>query len=61
MAHVTIRSVKKRYGDIEPIECMGSQINQVFLNLLINASHVADEYKFFVEQAQPKRQETLPK
>lgn len=31
--------VIKRYGDIEPIECMGSQINQVFLNLLINASH----------------------
>jgi len=31
--------VIKRYGDVEPIECMGSQINQVFLNLLINASH----------------------
>lgn len=31
--------VIKRYGDIEPIECMGSQINQVFMNLLINASH----------------------
>ena len=31
--------VNKCYGDIEPIECMGSQINQVFLNLLINASH----------------------
>ena len=31
--------VIKNYGDIEPIECMGSQINQVFLNLLINASH----------------------
>jgi two-component system NtrC family sensor kinase len=31
--------VIKCYGDVEPIECMGSQINQVFLNLLINASH----------------------
>lgn len=31
--------VIKYYGDIEPIECMGSQINQVFLNLIINASH----------------------
>lgn len=31
--------VIKCYGDIEPIECMGSQINQVFMNLLINASH----------------------
>lgn len=31
--------VVKYYGDIEPIECMGSQINQVFLNLIINASH----------------------
>lgn len=31
--------VIKSYADIEPIECMGSQINQVFLNLIINASH----------------------
>ncbi|WP_226507495.1 ATP-binding protein [Pseudomonas sp. MWU16-30317] len=31
--------VIKYYGDIEPIECMGSQINQVFMNLIINASH----------------------
>ncbi|MCD5983217.1 MULTISPECIES: ATP-binding protein [Pseudomonas] len=31
--------VIKYYGDIEAIECMGSQINQVFLNLIINASH----------------------
>lgn len=31
--------VIKYYGEIEPVECMGSQINQVFLNLIINASH----------------------
>ncbi|MBC3954378.1 ATP-binding protein [Pseudomonas triticifolii] len=36
--------VIKYYGDIEPIECMGSQINQVFLNLIINASHAVDTH-----------------
>lgn len=31
--------VVKEYGDIPHIECMASQINQVFMNLLVNAAH----------------------
>jgi len=32
-------AVKKHYGDIPPITCSPSQINQVFLNLINNAAH----------------------
>ncbi|HEX5125855.1 MAG TPA: ATP-binding protein, partial [Rhodocyclaceae bacterium] len=35
--------VVKEYGDIPLVECVASQINQVFLNLLINASHAIVE------------------
>jgi signal transduction histidine kinase len=31
-------AVKKNYGDIPPITCSPSQINQVFLNLINNAA-----------------------
>jgi len=31
--------VVKRYGDIPEVECLPSQINQVFMNLLVNAAH----------------------
>ncbi|MCB2230925.1 PAS domain S-box protein [bacterium] len=31
--------VVRRYGDIPPINCFPNQINQVFMNLLVNASH----------------------
>ena len=31
--------VVKEYGDIPEIECLPSRLNQVFLNLLINAAH----------------------
>lgn len=31
--------VVKEYGDIPEIECLPSQLNQVFLNLLVNAAH----------------------
>ncbi len=31
--------VVKEYGQIPPVECLAFQINQVFMNLLINASH----------------------
>lgn len=31
--------VVKEYGDLPPIECLPSQLNQVFMNLLVNASH----------------------
>ena len=31
--------VSKRYGSIPDIECLPSQLNQVFMNLLVNAAH----------------------
>lgn len=30
--------VVKKYGDIPPVKCAPSQINQVFLNILVNRS-----------------------
>ena len=31
--------VVKQYGDVPDIECLPSQLNQVFMNLLLNAAH----------------------
>ena len=36
--------VIKKYGDIPPIACALSQINQVFLNLLVNAAQAIEEW-----------------
>jgi PAS domain S-box-containing protein len=35
--------VKKEYGDIAEVECVISQLNQVFMNLLVNAAHAIEE------------------
>jgi len=35
--------VRKEFGDIPAIECLPSQLNQVFLNLLVNAGHAIAE------------------
>jgi PAS domain S-box-containing protein len=35
--------VEKHYGKIPPVTCNSQQINQVFLNLLVNASHAIKE------------------
>ncbi len=35
--------VHKQYGEIPPIECLPSQLNQVFLNILVNAGHSIEE------------------
>jgi signal transduction histidine kinase len=35
--------VVKEYGTIPEIECIASQINQVFMNLLVNAAHAIDD------------------
>ena len=35
-------AVKKNYGDIPPLTCSPSQINQVFLNLINNAAQAID-------------------
>lgn len=36
-------TVVREYGDLPSVECLGSQINQVFLNLLVNAAHAMEE------------------
>ena len=36
-------NVVKAYGDIPAVECLPSQLNQVFMNLLVNAAHAIDE------------------
>ena len=34
--------VVKEYGDIPEIECLPSQLNQVFMNLMVNAAHAME-------------------
>jgi two-component system NtrC family sensor kinase len=36
--------VKKEYGDILPIEAVPAQLNQVFMNLLVNAAQAIESY-----------------
>ncbi|MGE5471273.1 MAG: PAS domain S-box protein [Bacteroidota bacterium] len=36
-------TVVKEYGDLPKVHCMISQLNQVFMNLLVNASHAIDK------------------
>ena len=40
----TKADVVKHYGDIPAIRCMPSQLNQVFLNLLVNAGQAIEDY-----------------
>jgi PAS domain S-box-containing protein len=35
--------VKKEYGELPPVWCVPSQLNQVFMNLLVNAAHAIPE------------------
>ncbi|MDP2109767.1 MAG: ATP-binding protein [Thiobacillus sp.] len=35
--------VNKTYGDIPDIKCLPSELNQVFMNMLVNAAHAIDE------------------
>jgi len=36
-------TVVKEYGNTPPIECFPAQLNQVFMNLLINAAHAIED------------------
>jgi PAS domain S-box-containing protein len=35
--------VEKRYGKLPEVKCLASQLNQVFMNLIVNASHAIGE------------------
>ena len=37
--------VVKEYGELPEVECLPSQLNQVFLNLLVNAAHAMGEQR----------------
>lgn len=37
-------TVEKRYGELPEIMCLPSQLNQVFMNLLVNAAHAIGEH-----------------
>ncbi len=36
--------VIKEYGQLPEVECLASQLNQVFMNLLVNAAHAIEEH-----------------
>ncbi len=36
--------IVKEYGGIRTIECVGAQLNQVFMNLLVNAAHSIEDF-----------------
>jgi len=36
--------VVKEYGQLPPVECVPGQLNQVFMNLLVNAAHAIKEH-----------------
>jgi two-component system NtrC family sensor kinase len=38
-------TVAKNYGVLPPVECLAAQLNQVFMNLIINAVQALDESK----------------
>jgi len=35
--------VRKHYGRLPPVRCIAAQLNQVFMNLIVNAAHAIAE------------------
>lgn len=44
----------KRYGDLPPVECYSSLLNQVFMNLLVNAIDAIEERQAAEQEANPQ-------
>jgi len=38
-----VADVVRDYGELPPVECLAGDLNQVFLNLLVNAAHAIEE------------------
>jgi len=36
--------IVKEYAGVKPFECVGAQLNQVFMNLLVNAAHAIEDF-----------------
>jgi len=36
-------TIEKDYGQLEPLNCLPQQLNQVFMNILVNASHAIEK------------------
>ncbi len=36
--------IVKEYAGLQPFECVGAQLNQVFMNLLVNAAHAIEDF-----------------
>ena len=36
--------IVKEFGGVKPFECVGAQLNQVFMNLLVNAAHSIEDF-----------------
>ena len=39
-----MKSNTKQYGGVQPFECVGAQLNQVFMNLLVNAAQSIENF-----------------
>lgn len=51
--------VIKEYGDIPEVECIASQLNQVFMNLLVNAAHAIETKGTITIQTGLENNETI--
>jgi signal transduction histidine kinase len=51
--------VVKDYGEIRPVECLGGQLNQVFMNLLSNAADAVSESGTITIRTRPQGEDRV--